>query len=181
MLFEVKIIEFLQSFSCAFLDGTSKVVSYFFDYPLVLTIAVLLLCFKKWYYLFVFLIVEGFCFFAQITLKYIINRPRPFVSHQSIKNIFEASNSSFPSGHSVTCMCAVVVLGYIISKSKMRKTNKVLCYIGLGFSLLACAFNRMYLGQHYLTDVLGGYILAFVLSAAIIYLIEKSCKKLKRV
>jgi len=178
MPFEIKIIEFLQSFSSTFLDGFFMATSYLFDYPLVIIVALILLCYKKYSYLFLFLSVELVGFITQITLKSIINRPRPFINNDSILNILEASNSSFPSGHSITCMCAVVVLWYIISKSSNGTRQKNIYKSLLVVAAILCAVNRMYLGQHYITDVLGGFIIAIIISICGIFVYKKITKRL---
>lgn len=179
MPFEVKIIEALQLMSSEFLDGFMRVVSYFFDYTLVIVLGLILLCFKKYSKLILFLALEGIGALVQITLKALVNRPRPFVAHQTIMNIFEASNSSFPSGHSITCMCAVVVLWYMVRTSTIKKSAKLSIYIGLILALVLCLFNRMYLGQHYLTDVLAGFMIALILGLIAIFVYKKTIKKIE--
>ena len=167
MGFEKDIIVFLQKFSSPLLDGIFKVISYMFDYPLVIVVALLLLLFKKYKQMVYFLILEGVGLVSQLTLKALINRPRPYVTHNEIRNILEASNSSFPSGHSVTCMMAVVFLFCLIKDSNLKRNTKIVCYSLLGGALFMCLINRMYLGQHYLTDVLGGFVISLVLGSLI--------------
>ena len=170
MNFEKEIIVFLQSLRTPFLDGVFKVMSYFFNYPLVIVLGIVLFACKKWREGFFFLILEGVGCLTQTVLKKIINRPRPYITHSQIENVFEASSSSFPSGHSVTCMMAVIILFVIIFGSKMNKRYKNLSYAGLGLMLVMCLVNRMYLGQHYITDCIGGYLIALVVGALIIKL-----------
>jgi len=166
MIFEKEIITFLQSFRTPFLDGVFKVMAYFFDYPLVIVLAIILFAFKKWKQGVFFLVLEGLGFGIQTLLKAIIARPRPYLTHPEIVNVFEASNSSFPSGHCVTCMMAVVILFVMVRDSNMRR--KWLAYGGLVLALLMCILNRMYLGQHYLTDCIGGFLIAFIIGFIVI-------------
>ena len=168
MNFEVSIIKALQSLSCPVVDGIMKVLSFCFDYPLVIGLFIILILFKKKTEAGLFLIIEGISYGLQVTLKAIINRPRPFVSHSDILNIFEASNSSFPSGHSTTCMGAVVILVYLIYKANISRKNKIVSYVLVSLMPILCAINRMYLGQHYITDCIGGFILASIVGAGVI-------------
>lgn len=179
MPFEVSIIIFLQSLSSVFLDMFFKATAYFFDYPLVIVLGLLFLIFRKYAHFFLFIIVEVVGCITQIILKAIINRPRPYVSHNEIRNILEAGNSSFPSGHSITCMCAVIVLWYIVKKSNIQQKYKTLSYVGLVLACVLCMVNRMYLGQHYITDVLAGFIIAFFISFISIKVYDKVNLKLK--
>ena len=168
MPFERDIILFLQSFSTPFLDGVFKVMAYFFDYPLVIALGVLFFICKKPREGVCFLLLEGIGASVQVILKAIISRPRPYLTHPEIINILPASNSSFPSGHSVTCMMAVVMLWVLVNKSNLKTWVKVLCKCGLGFALILCAINRMYLGQHYITDVLAGFTISLIIGLIVI-------------
>jgi len=168
MKFEVDIIKALQSLSCPFLDVVMKIVAYMFDYPLVIGLFLILVMCKKRIAAFLFLIIEGVSYGLQVTLKAIINRPRPFVSHSDVLNIFEASNSSFPSGHSTTCMGAVIILCYLIFASNIKKKNKIICYSLVAVMPLVCMINRMYLGQHYLTDCIGGFVLSLIVGTIVL-------------
>ena len=168
MNFEKEIIIFLQSLRTPFLDGVFKVMSYFFDYPLVIALGIILFACRRWKEGIYFLILEGLGCLTQTTLKKIIMRPRPYVTHEAISNILEASSSSFPSGHSVTCMMAVVILFVIVKDSKLSKRAKVWSYAGLEVMLFICVLNRMYLGQHYITDCLGGFIIALIIGVLVI-------------
>lgn len=179
MEFEVEIIKALQSASTPFLDWIFKVMAYCFDYPLVIGLAIILLAFRKYRETLLFLIIEGLGFAVQVILKAIINRPRPFLASSEVINILEASNSSFPSGHSITCMGAVVVLGFMVTRSTKLKNKKWICYAGLIVALILCMLNRMYLGQHYITDVLAGFAISFLIGLVVFYLYLKIEQKIK--
>lgn len=72
---------------------------------------------------------------------------------------YSETGYSFPSGHSATAMTLYGLLGYWFARSSHRKRNRVwigLTAVGL---ILAVGFSRIYLGVHFLSDVLGGYLL----------------------
>lgn len=163
MPFERDIIVFLQSLSTPFLDVVFKVMAYFFDYPLVIALGFILIIFKKYREAIYFLVLEGLGAGVQVLLKAIISRDRPYLAYREINNVLQASNSSFPSGHSITCMMAVIVLWVMVEQGTMKNAQKISCKIGLVFALVLCMLNRMYLGQHYITDVLGGFIIACII------------------
>ena len=168
MIFEKEIIIFLQSLRTPFLDGVFKVMAYFFDYPLVIALAIILFVCRKYKEGFFFLVLEGAGALTQTILKKIIMRPRPYIKYGEISNILEASNSSFPSGHSVTCMMAVIILFIMIRDGNLKKRSKGFLLAGLVLMLVLCVLNRMYLGQHYLSDCLGAFIIALSIGALII-------------
>jgi len=168
MLFEKDIIIFLQSFSTPFLDGVFKVMAYFFDYPLVIALTLIFLLSKRIRECAYFLLMEGLGLGVQLILKAFVSRPRPYITYNAIENILPAANSSFPSGHSITCMMAVVMLWVMLNNSNLSKKYKIIYKCGLVFSLVLCAINRMYLGQHYISDVLAGFVIALIIGIIII-------------
>lgn len=66
---------------------------------------------------------------------------------------------SFPSGHSATAMVLYGLLAYWL----IRNQRSVKRRLGIGVAavclILMVGFSRIYLGEHYLSDVLGGYLL----------------------
>lgn len=85
------------------------------------------------------------------TLKYTINRPRPFVSHDMIEQLAHASSPSFPSGHTAFAFTAAVVISIMFRNAWLQSLLFV-------WALLV-AYSRLALGVHYPTDVLGSVML----------------------
>ncbi|HEY3040815.1 MAG TPA: phosphatase PAP2 family protein [Pyrinomonadaceae bacterium] len=84
-------------------------------------------------------------------LKYIFHRPRPHFDDPILK----LTSYSFPSGH--TMMATVlygVVAAYLLAKTQDWRW-RVLIILSTGLLIALVAFSRMYLGAHYLSDVLG--------------------------
>jgi membrane-associated phospholipid phosphatase len=77
-------------------------------------------------------------------------------------------NHSFPSGHSATSFAVFLGLSFFVK-------NK---YLKLALIFLACltAFSRVYLGQHFLSDILAGSALG-VLTSVILYKFVIKLKK----
>ena len=165
MYFEVKIIEFLQSFSTPFLDVLFSMMSYIFDYPIVIAGFLMFWFLKSRHFAIFYVGAQGVGAVAQKILKAIIQRPRPMVDNSTIRSIFptEVDGFSLPSGHSVAAMgFAFFLVLYVFCVSKNNK-NKTITLITAVLFLLLNLLNRLYLGQHYLTDVFAGYVLMFAL------------------
>lgn len=127
-----------------------------------------------------------FCLFTSLAvpityfLKIIINRPRP---SQNYISIFDYQSSpSFPSTHVVLF---TVFFGFIIATMFfVKKIPSILrFFVGL-FSLvliILVSISRVYLGAHWTTDVIGGYLLGFLLLSVLLYFYLKPCinKKLR--
>lgn len=99
------------------------------------------------------------------TLKYSINRSRPFVSYPNdIIKRTEVAPYSFPSGHTSNAFAAATAL--TLSSKKW--------YVAIPSYAYACAvgYSRMRLGVHYPSDVLGGMIIG-IGSSLLIFQIDK--------
>jgi membrane-associated phospholipid phosphatase len=84
-------------------------------------------------------------------IKHIVKRPRPFVRNLKIVAVYDATNSSFPSGHSSSTIGAATALS--IAYPKWYVVAPSFLWAG------ATCYSRMYLGVHYPTDVTAGALL----------------------
>lgn len=105
-------------------------------------------------------------------LKLIIARPRPPRLRLVIENGY-----SFPSGHSMVSFAFYGFLIYLINKNLKNKKIKYPLIILLSLLILLIGISRIYLGVHYVTDVLGGYIIGLIYLIAFIKILKK--KKIK--
>ena len=107
--------------------------------------------------------------------KLVFERPRPV----DVAYFLEKSYS-FPSGHAAL---ACALFGFIIYYGwrNLKKINTKINFLFLGLILiLAIGFSRLYLGVHFLSDVLGGYLLGLFWLIIGINLVEwPSFKKVK--
>jgi membrane-associated phospholipid phosphatase len=101
----------------------------------------------------------------RLLLKSAIHRPRPNIIELHRRH----KSSSFPSGHvttSVTFWGWLIVVGMHLFKGKCRSYRRVLAVPATFIALIGP--TRVYLGEHWLTDTLGGYLFGGAcLSAAI--------------
>ncbi len=89
-----------------------------------------------------------------VILKHTFERARPHFAEP----ILELSTYSFPSGHA---MGATVLYGFIacyFARHAVSKWGRVLPFVLASAMVATVAFSRMYLGAHYLTDVLAGAV-----------------------
>ncbi len=89
------------------------------------------------------------------TLKNIIQRPRP-----DEYRIINENGYSFPSGHSMVSMAFYGFLIYLIYKNVKNKYIKTISILLLFTLIILIGVSRIYLGVHYASDVIGGFLLA---------------------
>lgn len=94
-------------------------------------------------------------------MKVLIGRDRPHwtdpVSH--------AVGASFPSGHALTSAMACAVLLIVAWPALSERARRVGTVVAVAVPVIT-GFTRLALGVHYLTDVLGGWLIAAVIVAA---------------
>ena len=103
---------------------------------------------------------------ANLIVKDLIRRPRPTVD---LVHVFRILNSySFPSGHVmfyVGFFGFIWFLAFTILKHSWRRT---LLLIFFGVLIALIGISRIYLGQHWASDVLGAYLLGGLTLAVIL-------------
>ncbi|WP_296666636.1 phosphatase PAP2 family protein [Demequina sp.] len=90
-----------------------------------------------------------------VVLKAVVGRARPGEDFMSVPG-FETSGS-FPSGHTIGASTLVLVLGYLLWHEDADASWRLTAWAVLSFAIIGIvAVSRMYLGYHFLTDVLAG-------------------------
>jgi len=69
------------------------------------------------------------------------------------------------------------LLIYLIYKSNYSKKTKIILITILIFLILTIGFSRVYLGVHYITDVMAGYSLSIIYLMVYIKIIKLSKKE----
>ncbi len=170
---DLAVTRFVQQFRPDWFDGLMRFLTSIGVAPWVLIlpaiILIALLVMREWAAALALL-------FAQLgsvgnpLIKIAVNRPRPGVNFEL--GLHVPTDSSFPSGHSATAM---VVYGFLIYLAwvKLRDyrlaRNLIIAFCAI--YILGMGLSRIYLGEHWVSDVLGGYIygLAWVLLSVIVY------------
>ena len=95
-------------------------------------------------------------------LKFIVRRPRPDASLALIQE----SGYSFPSGHAMMAIIFYGIIGYFIYKLCRQKWQKIMVAIVLVALIFLIGFSRIYLGVHWTSDVIAGWLLGFLIVGA---------------
>lgn len=162
MGFEIKIIQFLQSGRNAFFDTTFKMISVIGSVIGVVVVSLLFLI-KQRKLFFWYLFSYGMAALLIWVLKDQIHRVRPYNASDLVSCIGGASSDfSFPSGHSGCAAAMAIFVGYALFTYYKSKWARVGIVLGCGLFVGLVGLSRMYLGMHYLTDVLAGIAISAV-------------------
>lgn len=106
-----------------------------------------------------------------LLLKIIIQRPRP-----DGFNIIIETGYSFPSGHSMMSTAFYGFLIYLLYKNIKNKVLKNIICITLFVIILLIGISRIYLGVHYASDVIGGFLSSIAYLIVFIEIVPKFLK-----
>jgi undecaprenyl-diphosphatase len=120
---------------------------------LILSAIISLVVFKRWKYMVQITLVLFLSALSNVVLKRVINRARPDLEH-----LVTVETLSYPSGHAMSAMAFYGFLIYLFYRFKMNRYIKIGTILVLAFLILSIGVSRIYLGVHYPSDILGGFI-----------------------
>lgn len=170
--FDSYIIEGVSYLKNSFLDKVFLIItSTWFEISILLILTCLFLwketkrrwILPLWFTLFLSALVS-------FVLKITIQRPRPFqqglieISSFLVKNSYSIWDFSFPSNHTILVFCALPFLSKEFPRFK---------YVWI---VLAClvGFSRLYFGFHFLSDIIAGAAIGYLIGVVIIKSEEES-------
>jgi undecaprenyl-diphosphatase len=106
-------------------------------------------------------------------VKIFFARARPDINPLMVETTY-----SFPSGHS---MMSIIFYGYLIYLvyNYLRDKKVKLVFISILSILIFCiGFSRIYLGVHYFSDVIGGFVLGIAYLIMYVEIVKKIIKKI---
>ena len=159
---------YLMNFRCEFLDNYFILITKCGDVSFIcgLVLGVILILRNKYSLLYGCLAVD--CALTNKIVKHIIRRDRP-----DVLKLIKQGGFSFPSGHSMISMCMYGCLIYVVLKKIKNKYLKWFLVFILSLLIVSVGLSRIYVGVHYLSDVVSGFILGVIILILYIVLINK--------
>ena len=165
-------IIFLQIYSLAFQHPWLDSLIWFFAVPLIFIMVLVAVIFifihykffqirniftilhDKWKEIFSIILSPAIAWILASFLKILIHTDRPFIAFQNIQTLFTESGYAFPSGHAT----AISALAFAIYFK-----NKRWGYVFMASAILI-GLARVASGVHFPIDILGGYLLGFLVA-----------------
>lgn len=170
---------FFNQYHNPFLDTVFYYITFLGDGITAFSVSFIFLFINKRHALFIFLSNAVASLLAQYLKHYIfpdMDRPKLFFQHLKalylVPGVDNASYNSFPSGHATTAFATSLCLALILQ-------NKVLKFSFFCIAILI-GFSRIYLSQHFISDVYAGSILGVSVTCIFYWIIyEKFPSKLR--
>jgi undecaprenyl-diphosphatase len=89
-------------------------------------------------------------------IKLLVYRPRP--TADLVKVFSELPTSGFPSGHVLTATCIGGFLGFLVYTQLKPSWAKTAILALLALVIVLMGPSRIYMGQHWFSDVMGAYV-----------------------
>lgn len=172
---DLNIIKLLQTFRNPALDWFFYIVTQLGDQYAFIVVAVIL----YWTYdkIYAHKFATTFMISALINtgIKEIVKRDRPYIKHPNevqTETKWLTDGYSFPSGHSQS----TGVIGFTLIDLYNKHKNKLLFWFAL-FMMIFVPLSRIYLAQHYPSDVMVGLFLSVLMAILIFKLLDKANNK----
>lgn len=160
--FDNRVFDYVHSFRTPELTKFFTIVTDigdFYGYLVAMCLVTIFLFYKfrSWRFILELLAVIVLAALANMALKRFIDRARP-----SIEHLVTVETLSYPSGHAMSAMAFYGFLTYLTFHIKMAKRLRtLLCFIFI-FLIFSIGISRVYLGVHFPSDVVGGFIAGLI-------------------
>jgi len=158
------VTQVVQSYRTSFLDTAAIGISLLGSWPALVAAALLgaaVCAFTRRPFAALCAVLMLLAFPLNSVLKELIGRPRPA---QGIAVLSTVSGLSFPSGHSMTSAAVLGFLAFLTWTHVSRPKLRAALTIGLASLAIVIGLTRIYLGAHWLSDVVAGWTVGTALA-----------------
>ena len=169
-LFDDKIYQFIISFQNDTLTNIMKVITSFANPLTIVSLCLASLLSLIWKYkasIYLIIVTIISTVFNFLT-KNIVLRNRP--DHL---RLIEETGYSFPSGHAMGSIAFYGFIIFLLSKSKINKNLKIFLSVNIGLTIFLIGISRIYVGVHYPSDIIGGFLLGYIILISSIEFLTK--------
>lgn len=169
-LFDDKIYQFIISFQNDTLTNIMKVITSLANPLTIVSLCLISLLSLIWKYkasIYLIIVTIISTVFNFLT-KNIVLRTRP--NHL---RLIEETGYSFPSGHAMGSIAFYGFIIFLLSKSKINKNLKIFLSVIIGLTIFLIGISRIYVGVHYPSDIIGGFLLGYIILISSIEFLTK--------
>lgn len=161
ILFDVKVLEFIHNVRNPQILSIMKFISFIGSEKFLLPVTAMVIAYtliKKNYYVSKLLLISTLgSYLLNYLLKQVFHRVRPLVFF-----LVNQGGYSYPSGHSMVTMTLYSTIAFLLGKKVEDSRNKKLIHIIAFVMICLMGISRLYLGVHWPTDVIGGFLAGYI-------------------
>lgn len=105
-----------------------------------------------------------------LIIKFLVDRSRPSLDLA----LYSEKLPSFPSAHATLILVFFGFLTYCIWRFRISRVIKIIMMIVFIVIIIFVGFSRIYLGVHFLSDIIGGYLVGLLWLLIAMYISRKS-------
>jgi undecaprenyl-diphosphatase len=179
VMFDGVVIDTVQGLEAEGLTVAMKFFTYIgsLKFIVILTIPIFLFLFyvlKHRLEILVFLSVIYITPILNRLLKLYFHRARP-----DFNRLIEIGGYSFPSGHAMNAFSFYSILAFLLWRHVPTGMGRIAVIIFSSFMILAIGMSRVYLGVHYPSDIIGGFLASGLWVATVIWFFQRYKEKLE--
>ncbi len=164
LAFDIKTSLFIQQYHADWLDKVMLAISFFGELPyslLSVVIVAAIFYWQKYKREGIFIATVLLSGLIILGIKNVINRPRPTAFYVRLVEVNRFQ--SYPSGHvlSYTLFFGFLIILMGSLKNIPKTTRNIVTYLS-AFLVITIAPSRIYLGAHWFTDTVGGFLLGLI-------------------
>ena len=161
ILFDVAILDAIHSSTNPVIFNIMNFISFIGSGKFLLPavgVVIIISIINKRYFVSKFLLMNTLgSFLFNYLLKQLFQRTRPLDF-----SLVEQGGLSYPSGHSMVVMSMYLAIVYLLTREERNPRKKKKVYIIASIFIALMGISRLYLGVHWPTDVLGGFIMGYI-------------------
>lgn len=125
---------------------------------IVIAIAGFLVLQRRYWTAFSIFITSSTGVIVGYAMKAVFMRARPTI----VPQLRPVAETSFPSGHAMESAIVYLTLGALLMRIAEGRLTKLYCFVVAMLLTFLVGLSRVYLGVHYPTDVIGGWIIGML-------------------
>ncbi|MDR7871565.1 MAG: phosphatase PAP2 family protein [Tissierellaceae bacterium] len=161
ILFDMAILDAIHSSTNPVIFNIMNFISFIGSYKFLIPaigIVIIISIINRRYFISKFLLVNTLgSFIFNFLLKQIFQRTRPLDYF-----LVEQGGLSYPSGHSMVTMSMYLAIAYLITREESNPRKKRNVFVIASIFIASMGISRVYLGVHWPTDVIGGFIMGYI-------------------
>jgi undecaprenyl-diphosphatase len=131
--------------------------------PVALVVVTLLLLKHAWYVATFLAVCVAGASLLSVVSKHVIDRDRP---PEAIR-LQHTTTSSFPSGHATQAAATYLALAFVVLAMSRSSKLHIIGWLAASAIIAAVGISRIYLGVHWATDVIAGWLLGMTWTSGV--------------